>query len=247
MFFDNNTKPKIAICFFGLCKSTNYTIDSINKCIFDPLIQFEYDIYVHTFYINDVYSNKRNNENNIVLNNDLYKLLNPIKYVIDDDKIRKSIDFLKYRSQGDPWDNNFESLDNLILALYSLNQVTQLWKSSNKTYDYIMYIRPDVLFLQPLDVSYFNQINNNNIILPNFHEYPINDRFAIGTPNVMLKYGERYDNAYNYSLSKKLHAEEYLNYILTLNNIKIIKINFKFQRIRANGIIDIHDKKLNNN
>lgn len=25
--------PKIAICFYGLCRSTNYTIESINKYI----------------------------------------------------------------------------------------------------------------------------------------------------------------------------------------------------------------------
>jgi UDP-N-acetylmuramate--alanine ligase len=51
--------------------------------------------------------------------------------------IKKELDFVKYRSKGDPWLNEYKSLDNLILGLYSLNQVTQLWKNSNKTYDYI--------------------------------------------------------------------------------------------------------------
>lgn len=240
-----NNNPNIAICFFGLCKSTDYTIDSINKYIFDPLtkLQFNYDIYLHTFNVNKPYSNKRNNEDNTILNNDLYKLLNPIKYIIeDDDKIKESIDFLKYRTHGDPWNNNYNSLDNVILALYSLNQVTELWKNSNKKYDYIMYLRPDVLFLQPLKLSYFTQINNSNIILPNFHEYPVNDRFAIGVPDIMQLYGERYNNAHNYSLLNKLHAEQYLHYILSINSITVIKINFKFSRIRANGKIDDRDK-----
>ena len=60
----------------------------------------------------------------------------------------------------------------------------------------------------------------------------------------MLHYGERYNHAHNYSLSNKLHAEEYLNYILLLNSIKIIKINFKFIRIRADGKINNGDEKL---
>jgi hypothetical protein len=231
--------PKIALCFYGLCRSTNYTIDSINKYIFDALkeLNFIYDIYLHTYKVTTPYTNIRNSEENIMLNNDLYKLLNPNIYKIDDqDDIKKTIDFAKYRSKGDPWSNNFKSLDNLILGLNSLNEVTQLWKASNKTYDYIIYLRPDVKFLSPLKLSFFLDLNNTNIALPNFHEYPINDRFTIGKPNVMILYGERYLHAFEYSLINELHAETYLKYILDKNKIDIIKINFKFNRIRANGI-----------
>jgi hypothetical protein len=230
--------PKVAVCFYGLCRSTNYTIESINNCIFKPLKQlnFNYHIYLHTFNVTTPYTNARNNEENIMLDNDLYKLLNPMFYKIDDqDNIKKSIDFLKYRTNGDPWLNDFKSLDNLILGLYSLNQITQLWKNNCNTYDYIIYLRPDVKFINPLQLSFFSELNNSNIALPDFHEYPINDRFAIGKPNVMLLYGERYLRAYDYSLINKLHAETYLNYILEKNKIDIIKIKFYFQRIRANG------------
>jgi len=234
-----NKPPNIALCFYGLCRSTNYTIESINKYIFDALkkLKFTYDIYLHTYKVTTPYTNIRNSEENIMLNNDLYKLINPNVYKIDDqDIIKKELDFIKYRSKGDPWLNNFKSLDNLILGLYSLNQVTQLWKNSNKTYDYIIYIRPDVKFLSPLKLSFFMNLTNSNIILPDFDEYPINDRFAIGKPNVMTLYGERYNNAYDYSLTNKLHAEKYLNYILDKNKIDVIKINFEFHRIRANGV-----------
>jgi hypothetical protein len=122
------------------------------------------------------------------------------------------------------------------LGLYSLNQVTQLWKSSDKTYDYIIYLRPDVKFLSPLKLTFFLNLNNSNIALPDFHEYPVNDRFAIGKPNIMLIYGERYLHSYDYSLINKLHAETYLKYLLEQNKINIIKIKFEFQRIRSNGI-----------
>jgi hypothetical protein len=231
--------PKIAVCFYGLCRSTNYTIDSINKYIFDALkqLKFTYDIYLHTYNVTTPYTNIRNNEENIILDNDLYKLIKPDVYKIDNqDEIKKTIDFTKYRSNGDPWLNDFKSLDNLILGLNSLNQVTQLWKASNKIYDYIIYLRPDVNFLSPLKLSLFLDLNNTNIALPNFDEYPINDRFAIGKPNVMLLYGERYLHAFDYSLNNKLHAETYLKYILNKNKIDIIKIKFNFHRIRANGI-----------
>jgi hypothetical protein len=236
MNYDNN-KKNIAVCFFGLCRSTKYTIDSIKKYIYTPLDQmnFNYDIYLHSYTTNLLYSNPRNDEIDIKLDNESYKLLNANIIQIDDqDKLKQNLNLVKYRSSGDPWDNNFNSLDNHILALYSLYQLTQLWK--NKTYDYIIYLRPDVLFINPLLPSYFENLNNNTIVLPNFHQNPVNDRFAIGTPAVMKIYGERYNLAYQYSLNKKLHAEEYLNYILKINSIKVIKINFKFYRIRANGI-----------
>jgi hypothetical protein len=233
------TNPNVALCFYGLCKSTNYTIESINKCIFDPLknLNFNYDIYLHTYNVTKPYTNLRNSEENIMLDNDLYKLLNPTVFKIDDqDDIKKTINFVKYRSNGDPWSNDFKSLDNLILGLYSLNQVTQLWKTSDKTYDYIIYLRPDVKFIEPLKLYFFIDLNDSNIVLPNFHEYPINDRFAIGKPTVMKIYGERYLHAYEYSLFNKLHAETYLQFLLKTNKINIIKIKFKFDRIRANGI-----------
>jgi hypothetical protein len=51
----------------------------------------------------------------------------------------------------------------------------------------------------------------------------------------MLLYGERYNNAYDNSLTNKLHAETYLKYILEKNKIDIINIKFEFHRIRANG------------
>ena len=160
--------PKIALCFYGLCRSTNYTIDSINKYIFDALkeLKFEYDIYLHTYKVTTPYTNIRNSEENIMLDNELYKLIKPDVYKIDDqDEIKKTLDFVKYRSKGDPWSNNFKSLDNLILGLNSLNEVTQLWKTSNKTYDYIIYLRPDVKFLSPLKLFFFLDLNNTNILM----------------------------------------------------------------------------------
>jgi hypothetical protein len=85
---------KIAVCFYGLCRSTNYTINSINKYIFDALkeLNFTYDIYLHTYKVTTPYTNIRNNEENIILDNDLYKLINPNVYKIDNqDEIKKHL------------------------------------------------------------------------------------------------------------------------------------------------------------
>lgn len=222
-------KKKIALCFWGLCRSTHTTIDSINKHVFNKLkeFDFEYNIYLHTYKINDA----------TIDNN--YKLLNPDYYIIDDqNEIDLKLDLKKYRTCGDPWLHhnsvNFSLLNNSIRALYSQKKLTELMLSQNINYDYVIFIRPDVLFYDDLKLDYF-KIQKNEIILPNFGKYPINDRFCICTMNVSKMYGIRFDHAYTYSLNNKLHSETYLNYILKNNNIKKIEVNFRFSRIRSNG------------
>jgi hypothetical protein len=229
---------KVAICFIGLCRTTNYTITSIEKYIYRALdkLNIKYDIYLHTYEINKEYNNEWSNEKNVKINNDNWKLLRPNQYIIEnEDEVSINLDLFKYRTMGDPWNTKFISLDNVILSLWSAYQVTQLWKNSNIDYDAVIYLRPDILYLKPLEPEFFNKIYENNILLPDFEEFPINDRFAIGNPRVMQIYGERFINAYSYSLSKQLHAESYLNYILNINNIIIDKIHFRFCRIRMDG------------
>jgi len=238
--YNNNIKVnKVAICFFGLCRSTNHTISSIDKYIYKALdnMNIKYDTYLHTYEINKLYNNVWSGEKNIQINNDNWKLLKSNKNLIEnEDTISTKLNLFKYRKHGDPWNTNFKSLDNVILSLWSQYQVTQLWKNSNIEYDAIIYLRPDVLYLKPLKIDYFNMISHNNILLPNFEEFPINDRFAIGSPEIMTIYGERFLYAYKYSLYHQLHAESFLYYILDYYNINIIKIHFRFCRISIDGL-----------
>jgi hypothetical protein len=51
----------------------------------------------------------------------------------------------------------------------------------------------------------------------------------------MTIYGNRFDNAWGYSLTKPLHSETFLAHELYRQNINIEHIPFKFIRVRANG------------
>lgn len=244
---------KIALCFWGLCRSTHLTIESIQMYIYDALKKqgIEYDRYSHTYILQREYTNIRSDEIKCVLQNDNYKLLNPTYMSIEDqDIVDKRLNLEAYRKKGDPWggDSNvipFATLDNHIRALWSLYQVSLCVEKSKQHYDYIVFLRPDVEYLQPLRTEYFLNATDHSIVIPDFHHFfGSNDRFAICTPRVAKLYGMRFSNALAYSQRHLLHAEGYLTHVLKEANIQIQTIPFRFRRVRANGRIAQADKQL---
>jgi hypothetical protein len=237
---------KVAICFWGLCRSTDKTLESIQTCIFNPLhaAGIEYSIYLHTYRIYRSYTNIRANEMGIQLKNTLWKLLNPDKYIIEDqDTVDLQLQLDTYRTKGDPWKDSaniipFSTLDNHIRSLWSLHQVTNLWMNSGIEYTKILYVRPDVLFKTPLQREWIRSSLPYTVLIPEFHIfYGCNDRFAIGSPATMKHYGSRFIEALAYSKTKMLHSEAFLFDTLTSKGIIFEKIPIKFIRIRADGLM----------
>lgn len=233
---------KVALCFWGLCRSTDLTIQSIQTCIFQPLQDagIQYDVYLHTYTLYKPYSNPRALENNLQLKNTAWKLLQPTKSIVEDqDEMDKKLELKTYRSKGNPWpeDPTYTTLDNHVRALWSLKQVTSLWTHNQNEYSCILYLRPDVRFLKPIRIDWLMNINSTTIRIPNFHLVDgCNDRFAIGNPRIMAMYGNRFNNALQYSYCNQLHSERFLAYELARQSITIEYIVFKFIRIRANGL-----------
>lgn len=244
---------RIALCFWGICRSTSWTIDSIKSCIFQPLEEsgIQFDVYIHTYVLYRPYTNPRAEEFSLQLRNTDWKLLGVKEgnYMTENqDRVDLDLQLLKYRSQGNPWPEDkgsFITLDNHVRALWSLNQVTSLWKNSEIKYDAIVYLRPDVQYIRPISIDWINKIQPDTIYIPNFHIHTgCNDRFAIGSPSVMEIYGRRFHGALQYSKHMKLHSEQYLAYTLQNTNIRIEYIPFRFKRVRANGEICEADKQL---
>jgi hypothetical protein len=244
---------KVALCFWGLCRSTHVTIKSIQTHIYDALKQqgIEYDIFSHTYTLQREYTNIRADEIKCRLDNENYKLLRPDYSIVEDqDVVDRHLSLEAYRTKGDPWcwDTNaipFATLDNHVRALWSLYQVTMCVEKSKEHYDYIVFLRPDVTYLQPLRTDYFLCATDYSIVIPDFHLFfGSNDRFAICTPGVAKLYGTRFKRALDYSKQKLLHAEGYLTHILKEANIHIQTIPFRFRRVRANGRIAPVDKEV---
>jgi len=252
---------KIGLAFFGITRSLKYTIKYIKLNILDILLRndIDYDIFIHTYKLN-TYKNIRTNEfiNNI--DNEEYKLLNA-KYVqIDDqDEIKEKINLPLYRTNADPWETNYNSVDNFILAQYSKSQLVNMIEKTNIEYDYIIFLRPDVLYINKFDINFFKKTTDNSICIPNFHLYNLkndyikfNDRFCITNMKTYKLYGDIYKYLLDISKIEELHSETILCKLMINYNLNIIYLDFLFLRVRFNGIITEEDiivfnKKYNEN
>jgi hypothetical protein len=238
---------KVALAFWGLTRSLKYTIKSIKERVFNILNsnKIEYDIYIHTYFVNDKFNNTRTKENNILLDNLEYKLLNP-KYVKIDDlnNTKEIINLLQYRTHPDPWGTKYNSVDNFICAMYSKMEVTKLIENNKIKYDYIIFLRPDVKYLNNFDIKFLKLTNEKNVCIPNFHLFSnFNDRFFIGVPKNAFIYGKLFEKLLEYSKKKSLHSETFnYYYIKEVNKLNINYIKFFFNRIRANGFESIDCK-----
>lgn len=233
---------KICLGFFGITRSLKHTIESINNNILDvlKLNNIEYDIYLHTYYLNS-YSNKRHNEivNTTDIDNSEYKLLNADYIEIDhQDTIKKKINLSSYRTHPDPWYSDYNSVDNFILGQYSKLRLTNMIEKSKINYDYILFMRPDCLYLDKLPIDFFNLVNDNSIVIPNFHLFgtiPFNDRFCISNMKTYKIYGDVFNSLLEISKKQPLHSETILGERMHNHNLNVIKIKFNFSRIRFNG------------
>jgi len=242
----------VALCFWGIARSLKYTINSIENNILNILKEnnIEYKIYFHTYTSNSKYNNPRANEYDCKLDNNEYKILQSDYIEVEDqDKIKLELDVKKYRTHGDAWHSNFNTLDNFILAMYSRKK---LWKLivNSKEYDKIthyIFVRPDVKFLNKFNIKWLNIINENQIFIPNFHlfHFGFNDRMCICKKSIAEVYSNIFTYIYLYSLRKKVHSETLIRDILLLRHpeIEIIGINFYFNRIRANGF-ELSDNRI---
>jgi hypothetical protein len=248
-------KRKIALCFWGITRSLTHTIDSIKDKILYAFKNnnIEYTIFMHTYKLNK-YRNERTHENiediqDIEKMNDEYKLLNPDFLQIDNqDDIANTLNLDSYRTHQDPWNTQYNSVDNFILAMYSKSKVTHMVEDSKIIFDYIIYLRPDVKYINEFNIDFLKGVNDNTICIPNFHLYNevrFNDRFAICTNNSYKLYGNIFDKLLDLSKIMPLHSETVYAKILYENNINIIIIGNKC--IRNNCIYQRNTDITSNN
>ena len=243
----------IAICFFGIVKMHPGIFISIRKKILDVLRKhgLQYHVYLHTYDLKEI-TNKRTGESMVPLDVNAWKNIQPDYWSVTDQSIFDSTvkldDYLKI---SDPWpENKGTSLMNHLRALNSQRMVTHLWNNNKKNYKCVIFLRPDLIYLDPLDMNAVKQVLNMRQNIPIVYTpswgIPLrggyNDRLAIGTPKGMWLYGTRFNGARKYSETHPLHSELYLKYVLDNNRVNRKSLEMCATRVRANGwVVDFRD------
>lgn len=243
---------KIALCFWGVTRALDLTYKSINRNIYNALSDkgYEYDVFMHVNKIDQIKGYRASGENYVSVEFDQYKLLNPGKFAYDEQsEMFSQIDMSRYKTKPDPWNNNYKSVELFVLSMYSKAQVTQMMLDSKTNYDCVVFLRPDILYLDRFPVEILGQINDTNCYMPGFHTYTrhkhttkVNDRFSVSSMEVAGIIGNSYHTLHNYCDEHACHSESFLSYNLHNNGIEVLPIhNFKFIRVRADGKVPVHD------
>ena len=240
---------RVAICYWGMTRSIRIIHNAHKNHIFDVFKnnQVEYDVYMHTWKTaqNLIWGVDWNSTRNIPNDYNEYRLLNPSYYEIDEqDEFLNTINFSNYFKQelydtyGDHPDYEWrpELIRNMICALESQKRVTQMCIDSQKKYDFVLYIRPDVDIYTPFLLEWLDLVKPGEIALTNEsyrHFEGYNDKFALIRFDDCKLYSNRLDWLKSYRDTKGLIvAEKYLKYIIEKNFSNVHFINMTVRLIR---------------
>ena len=68
-----------------------------------------------------------------------------------------------------------------------------MWKSSGHDYHAVLYLRPDILYNCPFPTAALDSLETGSVYIADFHHWHgYNDRFAMGRPDTVGLWGDRY-------------------------------------------------------
>jgi hypothetical protein len=235
---------KVAICFFGITRNLKErTLKAMQKNLFAPVAALDpgFVRFGHFNLTRQIY-NPRSKEQGVDASDSDYQLLQCDRTATTpQEKVDRQIDFTSFQRYGDPWDDGFASMKNLLRQYYSLEQVTHLLKQSKQNFDLVIYSRADVLYRRPIRIP---KVKPGVIYTPHFAKWGgLNDRFALGDQQTMTKYGLRGSAALGYieKTEQTLHAERFLEWYVQQQELRNEDLDVSFWRVRADGRIASDD------
>lgn len=232
--------PNIAICYWGLTRSTRFVYKTHHEKIFNVLTKHgaTYDVFLHTWQT----------DQNLVWDRDMPVAHDYTEQYYLNTKYYKRDDQAEFLNSIDMRDYHYAELKdaewapflvrNHLCALESLKRCVSMCIATNNKYDYVMFVRPDAEILTELPYEQiFNPLNNDhNIYIPtdgSFYGY--NDRFAVVKFEHVLWYSHRINSLKEYrKKGNVIGAEKYVKHIVD-NHYHYVPINFNFELIRSNG------------
>lgn len=240
---------KITVCFFGITRSLNYTIASINRNVLTPArAAGDVSIYGH-FFKQSIIENSRSGEQGRA---DLeeYRLLHCDEVNLDEPDIWIDPHWRRLlQSFGDHWEDDFRSFRNLLHQLHSLGKVTELAMKGNP--DIVVFCRPDLEYHDSLGgaLGAATRQAPPAAFVPRWQEWGgLNDRFAICIGRHAIEaYGLRITRALDYVKSRQspLHAERLLMYSMERSGVTVRSLDARASRVRLGGATHKEDFAVN--
>lgn len=243
----NQDKPKIGIGFFGIPRASKITLPSILSNIIRPAQEIgETIIHYHFYDHRHVYNPGANENSELAPEN--YELFDQFAGVLESPEgVIERYGIERIKSYGDAWDNNYNSLKNLILQLHSLQQVTKALLEESP--DIVIFARPDLTYHDSIANEITSILKDSKSVarLPAWQWCGgYNDRFSICNKHAIKPYGlrlsqiDRYLDTYN----SPLHSERLLQFALDSATIRVKPIQTRASRVRTGG--EIKNEKFNN-
>ena len=232
--------PRVAVIFFGLTRSLRSVYPNLKERLFDPLSAagHTYDCFVHTYHLPNTYINPWSKERETNYDNDAWKIVNPRKVKIDvQSEIERKINTRQYCSRGGDWSGSAPNpkmlqylVRNMVLALYSKKQATQLYMECRADYDFVIFTRPDQWLntpFQPAWLQWLERTPIGTVLIPKEHGYHgINDRTCIARPRAAILYGNAYDHFLEWSRSHPVTSEIYMRDYLKKTGLRPVFIHW---------------------
>ena len=237
---------KIAICYWGMTRSTKYVYNSHFHNLFNVLKDnsIDYKVFMHTWRVENDQNIIWEKVSNIPVDYDEYRLLKPDFYKIEEQNLFKDqlnfsdyFDKNLYDKYGGDTHNEWrpQLIMNHLCALESQKRVYQMVNDVDENFDYIIFIRPDVKILNTFDTNILK--SDFDIIIPSYHHHEgLNDRFAILHFNNARNYACRIDEIKDFRKNHgRIVSEKYVKFIINKYYNKLKFIDFKMQILRPDG------------
>lgn len=239
-------KRKVAICLFGVSRSAERTLGSLQLKVIRPASSLgEVHVFGHLFY-EERLKNPRSKEDGIQKDPREYfpKYIDlAIDAPNDPPLLENSAVLLKY---GDEFEDGGQSIRNLVHQLVSLEKVTKRALAIEPTFT--IFCRPD-LFYHNSFLPYYRRtrlLPYSHCFLPAWQQWKngYNDRMAICRGKSAAEaFGQRLTFADEYCRSTRgpLHSERLLRFCMEKARVPVYSMKCYASRVRIGGVFHGED------
>lgn len=238
-------KFKIGIGFYGLPRASAVTLPSIMEHIIGPARELGETIIRYHFFQQNWVHNPSTHEDAALPPENYTLFTEAFEGTLEaPDGIPEKHGIEAIKHFGDAWNNDFQSLRNLLLQLHSLHHVTQ--QLLREAPDIVVFVRPDLKYHDSFAEELAAALVNGQTVarLPAWQWCGgYNDRFCICGRQAIVPFGYRIEQIGRYLdlLHRPLHAERLLQFSLDTAGVRVRPVALRASRVRVGG--DVRPEK----